>query len=641
MDMLVSSEWLAGELGKPDLVVLDCTIYLPNEAGNARDQFLASHIPGARMFDIDRIADAETDLPHMVPTPARFAKLIGALGVSNTSRVVFYDQLGLRASARGWWMLRLFGHENAAVLDGGLPKWQREGRPVEAGAAPEVTPAEFVPDLIARRLAGIGDVKRIVRQGGGEALGANSIKLRKVPRALRFGLALGFGGRASNRGDHDVLRGVLGGDEFEDLGLKPRPFEELRTQGVGDELGLPLLKDSMAQRIRQDRRRGELAPKFLLATGRDDEKLGAGADAVREGIVGGRITGVQRDENIALFERRVGNMARDKGETRGEIIFARDPVAQVDQLRSCFDTTDLGSFAEQGRDGEGQIALAAAHIHDRERAVVRKLGLGEEMRQELGELLNLAEFVRHSFSRLPAFVGHAERAQPRGLGGNQMRLGTIMSGGGKSRGEVRICRRCCRFDPQSGGAVGLSFELGGLAGAKEMRIQKLGTKEGGDLAERIVRGEIPGDVARGMPPDEGEVRARLEGDGPNEDVAYRGVGPAVSSERELHQRTIRKRSVDKFEETIAGGRLGHGAGGRRKARKETEGKRAPRGRALVQRIKTGEQTGMSVSHSEGQAAHSCRCAQGLGRNSVVIVLAGVSLPFASIPSSSSWAIWRA
>jgi thiosulfate/3-mercaptopyruvate sulfurtransferase len=170
VEMIVSTEWLAGELGKPDLVLLDCTTYLPNEPGNARDGFRAAHIAGARLFDIDAFGDPETDLPHMAPTAARFAKLIGALGVSNASRVVFYDQHGLRASPRGWWMMRLFGHEAVACLDGGLPKWKAEGRAVETGDPKPATPATFVPDLIARRLAGIGDVKRIVRQGGGEAL---------------------------------------------------------------------------------------------------------------------------------------------------------------------------------------------------------------------------------------------------------------------------------------------------------------------------------------------------------------------------------------------------------------------------------------------------------------------------------------
>jgi thiosulfate/3-mercaptopyruvate sulfurtransferase len=84
--------------------------------------------------------------------------------------VVLYDQKGINSAPRGWWLLRLFGHENAAVLDGGLPKWKAEGRQLDSGEPPAVTPATFTPDLIARRLAGIGDVKRIVRQGGGEAL---------------------------------------------------------------------------------------------------------------------------------------------------------------------------------------------------------------------------------------------------------------------------------------------------------------------------------------------------------------------------------------------------------------------------------------------------------------------------------------
>jgi thiosulfate/3-mercaptopyruvate sulfurtransferase len=170
MDNLVSTAWLAGELGAPDLVVLDCSTYLPGEAGNKQDGFRAAHIPGARLFDIDLIADPETDLPHMVPGATRFARLVGALGVSNASRVVFYDQHGLRSSARGWWMMRLFGHEKAAVLDGGLPVWQREGRPVETGDAPAAPVASFVADFQAEKLRGIGDIKKIIRQGGGGAL---------------------------------------------------------------------------------------------------------------------------------------------------------------------------------------------------------------------------------------------------------------------------------------------------------------------------------------------------------------------------------------------------------------------------------------------------------------------------------------
>ncbi len=158
MKALVTTDWLAGELGKPDLVVFDATKYLPNEPKDGRAEFRAAHVPGARYFDIDEVADPDTDLPHMVPSPGRFAKLMSALGVSNTSRVVFYDQKGLASAARGWWLMGLFGHDEAAVLDGGLPKWQREGRASEGGEPAPPAAASFRPDYRAARLRGIGDV---------------------------------------------------------------------------------------------------------------------------------------------------------------------------------------------------------------------------------------------------------------------------------------------------------------------------------------------------------------------------------------------------------------------------------------------------------------------------------------------------
>jgi len=170
MEHLVSTEWLASQLGAPDLVVFDTTRYLPNEPFDGRTKFREAHIPGARFFDIDEVADTDTDLPHMIPAAGRFAKLLGAFGVGNAARVVFYDQKGVQSSPRGWWLMRLFGHERAAVLDGGLPKWLAEQRPVESGEPPAPSPAAFVPDFRAERVKGIGDVKRIVRQGGGGAL---------------------------------------------------------------------------------------------------------------------------------------------------------------------------------------------------------------------------------------------------------------------------------------------------------------------------------------------------------------------------------------------------------------------------------------------------------------------------------------
>ena len=165
MGPFVTTEWLAAELGKPDLIVFDATKYLPNEPKDGKVEFLRAHIQGARYFDIDQIADPDTDLPHMVPTPGRFAKLMAALGVGNASRIVFYDQKGLASAARGWWLMGLFGHDAAAVLDGGLPKWLKEGRATQDGEPAAPAPATFRPDYRASRLRGVGDILRNVLTG--------------------------------------------------------------------------------------------------------------------------------------------------------------------------------------------------------------------------------------------------------------------------------------------------------------------------------------------------------------------------------------------------------------------------------------------------------------------------------------------
>jgi thiosulfate/3-mercaptopyruvate sulfurtransferase len=162
MGPLVTTQWLADEIGKPDLAIFDATKYLPNEDKDGRAEFLKAHIPGARYFDIDDVADPDTDLPHMVPSPGRFGKLMGAMGISNASRVVFYDQKGLASAARGWWLMGLFGHDRAAVLDGGLPKWVREARAIESGSPSAPSPASFLPEFRATRLRGVGDVMRNV-----------------------------------------------------------------------------------------------------------------------------------------------------------------------------------------------------------------------------------------------------------------------------------------------------------------------------------------------------------------------------------------------------------------------------------------------------------------------------------------------
>ncbi len=130
-EALVGTEWLAAHLDAPDLRIVDATYHMPQSGRNARAEYNERHIPGAVFFDIDDIADASSPLPHMLPSPEKFASRMRKLGLGDGNRIVIYDTYGLVSAARAWWMLRVFGHNDTAVLDGGLPKWLAEGRPVE------------------------------------------------------------------------------------------------------------------------------------------------------------------------------------------------------------------------------------------------------------------------------------------------------------------------------------------------------------------------------------------------------------------------------------------------------------------------------------------------------------------------------
>ncbi len=145
----------------PSLVVLDASVLLPGESDDPQQRFLDAHIPGARRFDIEAFSDPEGALPHMVPSQGRFSRLIAALGIGNATRVVLYDQTGLVGAARAWWLLGLFGHDDAQVLDGGLQAWRALNYPLESGEPDAPPAARFTPRLRGERLVGLGDMIRI------------------------------------------------------------------------------------------------------------------------------------------------------------------------------------------------------------------------------------------------------------------------------------------------------------------------------------------------------------------------------------------------------------------------------------------------------------------------------------------------
>jgi thiosulfate/3-mercaptopyruvate sulfurtransferase len=143
-EALVSTEWLAAHLADPHVRVLDSSFKQPGVTPTAREDYDGGHIPGAVFFDIDDVAEPGTSLPHMIPSPERFAAKMSDRGIGNDDRIVVYDANGLSSAGRAWWMLRLFGHHNVALLDGGLPKWKAEGRALET-RRPTIPARGFIP----------------------------------------------------------------------------------------------------------------------------------------------------------------------------------------------------------------------------------------------------------------------------------------------------------------------------------------------------------------------------------------------------------------------------------------------------------------------------------------------------------------
>lgn len=175
---LVSTDWLAAHLKDPDLRVLDGTWFMPSEARNARAEYEAAHIPGARFFDIDDISDQRSELPHMAPPVEKFMSRLRQMGVGDGHQVVVYDAHGLFSAARVWWMFRLMGQDNIAVLDGGLPKWQAEGREIE-----DLPPVIRDRHMTVRRQAHM--VKDVTQVSAASKLGDHEILDARSPGRYR------------------------------------------------------------------------------------------------------------------------------------------------------------------------------------------------------------------------------------------------------------------------------------------------------------------------------------------------------------------------------------------------------------------------------------------------------------------------
>jgi thiosulfate/3-mercaptopyruvate sulfurtransferase len=160
----VTTDWLAENLTSPDLVVIDGSWYLPDEKRDPHAEYLAGHLPGAVFFDIDAIADHSTALPHMLPDPVAFSSAMRKLGIGDGMRAVVYDGAGLFSAPRVWWTLRAFGMREVAVLEGGLPQWRAEGRPLEEGPVQRQL-RHFTARLDHGAVASQSDVERQLKAG--------------------------------------------------------------------------------------------------------------------------------------------------------------------------------------------------------------------------------------------------------------------------------------------------------------------------------------------------------------------------------------------------------------------------------------------------------------------------------------------
>jgi thiosulfate/3-mercaptopyruvate sulfurtransferase len=225
MESLVSTGWLAEHLGEPDLIIVDSSWHMPASGRSGRDEYLAAHIPGARFLDIDAVSDRSNPAPHMLPTADQFGQAMQALGINRTDRIVVYDNSPIRTAARGWFMLRHFGAEKIAILDGGFQTWLAEGRPTERGEPPHRN-SRFEPEenrggvvtkqqILSGEITGLADARGKPRFEGSEADPRAGVAPGHIPgaRNLPFGSLYNEDGTFKSR---DELRRL-----FADAGIDP------------------------------------------------------------------------------------------------------------------------------------------------------------------------------------------------------------------------------------------------------------------------------------------------------------------------------------------------------------------------------------------------------------------------------------
>lgn len=211
---LVSTDWLAERLGDPGVVAVDGSWHLPDANRDGEAEFLDRHIPGAVYFDINRIADTSTTLPHMMPSAEFFSAEAGKLGVGDGMTIVIYDGSGLFAAPRVWWTFRTMGAKDVFVLDGGFPKWLAEGRPTESGPSTRA-PKTFMARLDASAVKSADDVASALDAGSAQVVDARpAARFRGEAPEPRPGLASGHAPGSVNLPFSEIVKdGRLVGDE--------------------------------------------------------------------------------------------------------------------------------------------------------------------------------------------------------------------------------------------------------------------------------------------------------------------------------------------------------------------------------------------------------------------------------------------